>query len=307
MHTIKFVAQHTGLSQHTIRAWERRYGALLPDRTATNRRLYSAEDIEKLKLLQRALKAGHTIGRVAGLSTEALQQLLSGSDTPVKGVSDDKTSKQSTPEQASFLKEALAAVAKLNGEVLEYTLTRAAAILGSAAVIEHIILPLLETAGSDWASGASRPAYEHLASSVVRTFLGRTLTSFQPSSGAPRLIVTTPRGQLHELGALMAAVTAASEGWRSIYLGPNLPAEEIAVAAHQSGASAIALSIVYPSDDATLEEELNALRKHIGQKMPILTGGRSAAGYARALKSIGAVSVEDLPRLRIALDALQFR
>ena len=73
MHTIKFVAIHTGISPHTIRAWERRYSALSPDRTATNRRLYSTTDIEKLSLLQRAVQAGHSIGQIANLAATANQ------------------------------------------------------------------------------------------------------------------------------------------------------------------------------------------------------------------------------------------
>src|SRR5579871_2950965 len=76
MHTIKFVAQHTGLSAHTIRAWERRYAALSPERTATNRRLYSTDDMEKLSLLRRAVQAGHNIGQIARLSLSDLQRLL---------------------------------------------------------------------------------------------------------------------------------------------------------------------------------------------------------------------------------------
>ena len=71
MHNIKYVSRITGLSPHTIRAWERRYTALSPDRTDTNRRLYSEEDVEKLLLLARGIQHGHSIGRIANLSLEA--------------------------------------------------------------------------------------------------------------------------------------------------------------------------------------------------------------------------------------------
>jgi len=72
---MKAVAARTGISSHTIRAWERRYGALSPARTPTNRRLYSAEDVEKLVLMRRAAEAGHSVGQIAGLTIEELRRL----------------------------------------------------------------------------------------------------------------------------------------------------------------------------------------------------------------------------------------
>ena len=60
-HSIKIVAQRTGLSSHVIRVWERRYDAVSPRRTETNRRLYSDGDIERLKLLGEATEIGHTL------------------------------------------------------------------------------------------------------------------------------------------------------------------------------------------------------------------------------------------------------
>ena len=68
-YSIKVVARRTGLSPHVIRAWERRYGAVEPERSATGRRLYSDTEIERLQALERATRAGHSIGQIAQLST----------------------------------------------------------------------------------------------------------------------------------------------------------------------------------------------------------------------------------------------
>ncbi len=78
---IKVVSQMTGLSVHVIRAWEKRYNVVEPERTNTNRRLYSEEDIEKLKLLNNVLHEGHSIGGVANLSLNELKNLLSENKT----------------------------------------------------------------------------------------------------------------------------------------------------------------------------------------------------------------------------------
>ena len=68
MHPMKVVSLRTGLSPHVIRIWERRYKAVVPDRSSTNRRLYSEDDIERLSLLRRATNAGYAIGQIAGLA-----------------------------------------------------------------------------------------------------------------------------------------------------------------------------------------------------------------------------------------------
>ena len=306
MHPIKYVSNQTGLSQHTIRAWERRYAALSPDRTATNRRLYSSADIEKLSLLQRAVKAGHSIGHIAGLTVPQLQSLtLAEAGQPAGSNSEVTGASTTNPQPTPWLDECHEAVTRLDAEGLDEALSRAAAHLGTTALIDRVVLPLLNSIGERWREGDMRPANEHMTSAMIRTFLGRMLDAFHPDALAPRLIVTTPAGQVHELGALIAAVTAASEGWRVLYLGPDLPAAEIAGAALQSGAKAVALSIVYPPDDPRIEQEIMGLRKMLPKETTILAGGRSAAAYRASLDSVNAIHISDLHALRAQLQTLR--
>jgi len=127
-----------------------------------------------------------------------------------------------------------------------------------------------------------------MASAVLRTYLDRLRLSMPVATMAPKLLLTTPRNQHHEVGALIVAIVAAIKDWNVIYLGPNLPAEEIAEAARKTGAAAIGLSIVYPLDDIGLPNELALLRQKLGPSTPILVGGRAAQAYALVLESIGA-------------------
>jgi DNA-binding transcriptional MerR regulator len=76
VYPIRYVAQQTGLSTHLIRVWERRYQAVVPKRTDTNRRVFSDKDIERLKMLRTAVRVGHSISQIAGLSTDELTQLI---------------------------------------------------------------------------------------------------------------------------------------------------------------------------------------------------------------------------------------
>jgi methanogenic corrinoid protein MtbC1 len=117
--------------------------------------------------------------------------------------------------------------------------------------------------------------------------------------------VTTPSGQLHEIGALLAAATAASEGWRATYLGPSLPADEIAAAVRQNGARAVALSIVYPTDDPHVRTELQRLGQLVGRDAVILVGGRGASSYRSALEAAGARYLPDYHKLREALESIR--
>ena len=124
------------------------------------------------------------------------------------------------------------------------------------------------------------------------------------SAKAPRLIVTTPRDQHHEIGALIVAILAAMQSWRVTYLGPYLPVKEIANAVRISGANAIALSLVYPVDDPNLAIEFRTLRDELGPILPILVGGRAAGHYADVLDEIGARVCPNFTTFREVLDGI---
>jgi DNA-binding transcriptional MerR regulator/methylmalonyl-CoA mutase cobalamin-binding subunit len=297
------VARKTGLTAHVIRAWEKRYGVVSPLRTPTNRRLYSDADVERLRLLRRATLAGHGIGQIATLPTEALNTLLVGETAETAPPPPPRPSGEVAP--TAILERCLAAIAAFDAETLEATLTQAAVTLSQPLLTEQVIVPMLYTIGDLWRLGELRAAHEHLASAVVRSSLGNLGRGFVPSPTAPTLIITTPAGQLHEFGALIVAAAAASDGWRATYLGPSLPAAEIAAAAHQSRARAVALSIVYPADDPHLRDELLTLRRGLAGDMALLVGGRAAEAYAGVLDKVGAIRAQGMEDLRRQLESLR--
>jgi methylmalonyl-CoA mutase cobalamin-binding subunit len=117
--------------------------------------------------------------------------------------------------------------------------------------------------------------------------------------------VATPAGQLHELGALLVGAIAANLGWQVTSLGASLPALEIAGAACQKKARAVALSLVYPEDDANLPGELTRLREALPEDTTLLVGGRAMPAYRDVLQRLGAVLEEDVLQLGLALDRLR--
>ncbi|MDZ7289898.1 MAG: MerR family transcriptional regulator [candidate division KSB1 bacterium] len=304
---IKFVARRTGLSPHAIRIWEKRYNAVSPERTTTNRRLYSDADIERLLLLHEATLAGHAIGQIAKLPTETLRKLLSVEETADLRNKVTAEMKMDTISADAILAACLEQVKQLNPEGLQHLLEDAEIRLSKPMLIEQLIVPLMHKIGDLWRDGTLRVIHEHMTTAVVRSFLGSMHHAYDISTTAPCIVITTPIGQLHELGALMAATTSSSEGWRVIYLGPNLPAEEIAAAVVQNNARAVGLSIVYPGDDIRISEEMRKLRHGISNEVAILVGGRAAGSYQDVLEAVGAVRLKDMVSLAAALENLQLR
>ena len=103
----------------------------------------------------------------------------------------------------------------------------------------------------------------------------------------------------------MVSTLACEDGWRDIYLGPNLPSGDIVAAVRGTGARALALSLVYPGDDPFIESELAFLRRHLPEDLPIFVGGRAADNYAEILKRIDGEICENLSEFREALARLR--
>lgn len=297
---IEAVAQRSGLSQHLIRIWERRYAAVRPVRTESNRRLYSEADVVRLALLNRAVHAGHRISDIATISTPGLEQLV-GKDFPSADVSRAK-GKGPSPD---FVELALHAIAQFDSEELGSILSHADVDLGQARALDQVVMPLMEKIGEMWKDGDIRVAHEHMATAVIRNHVGALLASMRYPVNAPSVVVATPAGQLHEVGALVVAVAAALEGWRPVFLGSNLPADEIAGAVQKSTARAVALSLVFPSDDSKLPAELNRLRRLLPEQVSLLIGGRAAESYMHAIDSIHASLITNIGGFRRQLDLLR--
>lgn len=299
-HSIRVAAQRTGLSPHVIRIWEKRYGVVEPGRTDTNRRRYTDAEIERLALLRQATEAGHSIGTVASLPSERVREVLAA---------DCRAQPARTAEKpdADWLTRALDTVRRLDGGALESVLQAGNVELGHQGLLCQLIGPLASALGEHWQRGDLTAAHEHFASAHLKAFLNRVTRPFALREDAPHLVVTTPAGQLHELGAVMAASAATNAGWNVTYLGPNLPAAEIAGAARQSHAQAVALSVVYPADCGRLPDELRQLRRALPADVAMLIGGRAAAGYTPCLRELGVAFIQDVPGLCAELDRLRRR
>jgi len=301
-HPIRVVAQRTGLSPATLRAWERRYALVEPGRSDGGQRLYSDDDVERLRRLHALTEAGRPIGLVAGLSDAELSE-LEEEDRARRYVSASPTGPRRTEVSgpARVVAEALGRVGDLDAEGLEGVLRRGAVGLGARAFLEEVLTPLLHGVGAGWARGALGPAHEHLCTSVVQGVLAWLSEPVGAGASGPRLVVATLPGERHGLGAMIVAAAAAVEGWRVTQLGVDLPAADIAAAARALGARAVAVSVVNADARNATEAGLAELRRVLGPEVGLLVGGGAAARLRAEALPEGIERLQDLAALGEAL------
>ena len=304
IYTIRYVSQRTGLSSHVIRAWEKRYEAVVPHRSPKNRRLYSEEDVQRLQLLKSATDAGHSISQVAPLDSKELLNLTQRGATLISrkpknnAPSLQPPARNAQPVQQSakndHCKKCLAAVLNLDPDGLERSYDQAAIDLTRPALLREIIVPLFREIGELWQKGSLKIVNEHMATSVTRTFLLNMLRATETTDPAPAIVIATTVGQWHDVGALTVALTAAENGWHPVYYGPNLPAEEIATCAKQSGARVVAVSVTHLLNQHPLVEELRKLRRYLDRDVALFIGGRAVADCTQILEEINAKYISDI-------------
>lgn len=303
-HPIQVVARRLGLTADVLRAWEKRYQLITPTRSQTGRRLYSDADVERLRLVQSAMAAGRRVGQLAGLSTDELKAMLEEDrrELSVAASRDDRDGDSYDPE--TFLAEALNAVRELDAPSLKTALRRAVIALSPVAFLDEVAAPLMHQIGELWWEGKLSPSHEHVASAAMTYTLSDVERTFESDNGAPMIVVGTPTGQRHEIGAMLVSTAAAVHGWRVIYLGPDLPAGDIAAAAKAADARAVALSIVFPPNDSKVRAELEKLRELLPAEVAIVLGGRSASSYKDTATEIGAPLLNGLASFRAFLEGL---
>jgi DNA-binding transcriptional MerR regulator/methylmalonyl-CoA mutase cobalamin-binding subunit len=301
-HSINIAAKRSGLTPHVIRVWEKRYNAVTPVRTETNRRQYSDEDIKRLALLREATLGGHKISNIASLPKDTLKSLTEEDRQHIQV--DERVPVIQEPESGTHLEACLVAIKSLDQKKLEEELTRSALSLGHQGMIMRVVAPLAQKLGHLWRLGEITAAHEHFASALIRTFLANISKPFAITDSAPGIVIATPVGQLHELGAVIVSATASSLGWRVTYLGTNLPAAEIAGAVAQNKANVLGLSIVFPENDPNLNDELCRLRSFLPSNTEIVVGGRASGAYHSALSDIGAHVCSDIHQCYEILERL---
>jgi len=274
---IRAVSKLTGIGIDTLRAWERRYGAVTPVRDGRGR-MYTNEDVARLRLLRAAVEQGHGIGRIAGLS-----------DPELRGLAAAPSSASAAPSASLDTTALTAALHAFDAAGVDRELARLAAVLRPLDLLRSVLMPVLAQVGSDWHRGQGRIAREHLMSSTVRNMLGSFLRLYAHADATRRLLFATPAGERHEIATLGAAMLAASAGFSVVYLGPDLPAREIVGSVSPAGAHVLVLGLTMASTEENTARELGTIARELPLDVELWVGGAGAEHHASVISPRGVV------------------
>jgi DNA-binding transcriptional MerR regulator/methylmalonyl-CoA mutase cobalamin-binding subunit len=297
---IRAAAKLTGISIDTLRAWERRYQAVVPVRGERGR-VYDTGQIRRLRLLRDVIERGHAIGQVASLNDAALEALLAA-PASVQGPVQPAAGSAATPE---FLKPVMQAIEAFDFAQANALLGRLAALLPARELLSQVVLPLMREVGDRWHDGTLTIAQEHMVSSSLRNLLGGLIRLNTPSLPQARILFATPAGEMHEFGILAAAMLAASSGFEAVYLGPNLPAREIIAASERTNPLAIVVAIKTSSSTEEVIKELKLVASKRPMNTELWIGGGETGQILPALRGSRVVALQNFEEFEAHLARLK--
>lgn len=219
IYNIKAVVEATGLTAATLRAWERRYGALRPDRNENGYRLYSAQDVAILRWLKARVDEGMAISQAIALLSRQGHEMAKQRPEPLA---------DSAQGFLQLRQELLSALLDYDEGKADTVLSEAYAIHGPEAVGEYLIAPAIAQIGEQWHRGIASAAAEHFASNYLRRKLEAIINAFPVHDGGPLIVLGCAPNDWHELGLLLLYLLLRRRGYNVLYLGQSVPIPQFA-------------------------------------------------------------------------------
>jgi DNA-binding transcriptional MerR regulator len=283
--TIKDLENLSGIKAHTIRIWEQRYTFLRPERTATNIRYYSNQELKTLLNISLLNKYGYKISHINRMKNEELRDKilsLSGSQA----------------QQERIVNDLIQHMIDLDMDAFEQVLDNFILSRGIEKTITYIIFPFMERIGILWLTDHINPAQEHLITNIIRqkiiVGIENIVTPFELKS---HILLFMPENEHHELGLLFMNYMLKSRGIKTIYLGANVPVSDLEFVADLKKPDYIYTHLTTVMKEFNFEKFLNVLKSRF-QDTPILISGlltstfekKSPGGNIRFLKSLQEVN-----------------
>jgi len=298
-HLIQVVGRRTGLNSDVIRAWERRYKAIVSQRTETNRRLYTDDDIEKLALLKRAINAGRRIGDIAQLSYDDLFELVMGDESNTA----KSYERPSTGTVMELFDEASSSIHEMNSHKLDIALANAIAMLSTTDFLLEFLKPLHTYINDECRRGALRYVQEKFAKMSIRTCLANLYTKFRSSKKeGPKLIIGSLTSEHENLDSLMHIIVAQNIGWNVTYVGNSVPQDELSYIAEKISARTMVIALNNHRDIARKIHEITTIKNNANQKENIILIGTQAKNYRHLADNVQVIISQDLSSFRLTLE-----
>jgi DNA-binding transcriptional MerR regulator len=272
---IRTVSLMTGVNVITLRAWEKRYGLIVPERKESGHRLYSQEQIDQINKVVGLLDRGMRIGQVKAY-------LESRADE-----ADDQESHQDIWHR--FLDGMLAAVIRFDEEALDAVYSEALTYYDISTVTRKLLRPLLIELGQRWESGYGTIAEEHFFAFYMRNKLGARFHHRSRNSMGKKVLMACFPGERHETGLLLLALTLNESGFHPVVLGADMPLEGIPQVVDKIGCEAVLLSGVVKPDKQVLDTQLPPLVSAVD--IPVFVGGPVSVNCVDEIMRAGAIAL----------------
>ena len=272
---IRTVSILTGVNAITLRAWERRYGLVIPQRTPKGHRLYTQQDVERINRIVELLDQGISVGHVKPLLDRVPGVATAPSATDVGDTWKD--------HQDSML----SAIEGFDEQALDRNYNDALSLYPLDIVNQRLTTPLLRLLGERWKKRDTGIAEEHFFSLYLRNKLGARIHHMNQRGNGPLLLLACLPGDLHETGLLFFALAAVDAGYRALILGANTPLQQIPGVLDKRPCAAVVLSGSSKPARGVIDTELPDLIRHI--KTPVFVGGDTAISHQEKLEQGGAI------------------
>ncbi len=270
---IQAVAEATGLSAATLRAWERRYGIPTPQRTASSYRLYTDGNLAELRRMQQLCDEGMAPSEAAALIKAELDAQSDGAVSSLRDPTEIRT-------------RMLDAIRAFAPERIEKVLQDVWNLGPASVVYDEVLAPVMQEVGELWARGALTIAQEHLVTHMVETSLRRALTLVQAAPSQPvALLACFPEDQ-HSLPLYGIALHAAAHGYRCVLLGQRTPASAVAQAVREFHPAWVGLSCTIAPEDAEVNALIEAYASACADT-PWVVGGQGVANVRTGILAAG--------------------
>jgi DNA-binding transcriptional MerR regulator len=266
------LSRRLGVSDHVLRAWERRYGLLRPVRSAGGFRLYSEADLDRVRRMQAHLAQGLSAAQAARAAID--------DERPARAPVHDEEApaRDGLADAAQTLTRALDA---LDEPTAHAVLDQLLSTLTVETVLRDVVLPYLHELGERWQRGEVSVAQEHFASNVIRGRLASLGRGWGHGHG-PRAILACAPGELHDLGLLAFGIVLNRNGWRIEYLGASTPLDDLIGLAGSKRPNLVVVTATTPQRFKGLTDDLARLSRLAPLAIAGAGASRAVAEAARA-------------------------
>ncbi|MDX1511658.1 MAG: MerR family transcriptional regulator [Nitriliruptorales bacterium] len=267
-------SERVGVTPDLLRAWERRYGLLQPERSSGGFRLYTREDIERVERMRELLDGGLSAAEAARQAIEEQQSPAQPIGVPARPADPDVL------EQSA--EQLVSALERFNEPAAQEIIDTLVATWGIEVVMRDVLMPVMVRIGERWEEGTLTVGQEHFAAGLVRGRLLSLARGWGQGIG-PRAILATPPGEDHDLGLVAFGLALWRRGWSISLLGANTPADAIVAAVEQLTPDALVLSAVKRERLLAIEAAI----AEVGRRVPVAIGGHGADDHVA--ETLGAI------------------